>query len=837
MHHPHTLPTLKRVLKPMALSIQLALYSGMILMTQSVLAENVSAISYNIAAGDLAQTLNQFAVQSGISLSTEGTKLQALKSNGITGHYSIEQGFQTLLSGTGFEVTKGRTGYILTEKLQSQPQARNMGQLNQIDVHAQGQRTGGNIAQLPVITVNAETTDGSADQGYVAKKLKSVGPWGEKSLQDTPYSMSVMSSSLIENAIAGDMDQIYKMNPVVQNTVPASSTGNKAYAVIRGFHTQMGVMDGIRLSSYSTGISMEELDRVEIINGLTGFMYGVGNVGGTTNYVLKRPTYDRLTNITVGNYGKGQWFGHIDLGDKIDDEGIFAYRFNAAYQNGETGRSNQNVEKALLSGALDWNITDDVLLQLEAAHTEYRLDGIESRFYAYANSKFGALNYWLKPLATDKTYTPEWTYWDTTTDRIGLNLKYDINDIFTFRTAYMYKKDTQDSIGVYPVYFADSGWVNGWGSRSAPSDNIAQGAYAYLDSVFKTGNIQHKLTLGASADKLDYKEHENGYISIANSPVYTNPEGLMRWEKPAILNTTNWGKKYKSSSSNNSNIILGDDIRFNHQWSALLGLNYTTVKSDSYDVSGQKTTSGYDKSKLTPTASILFKPSEQLTTYATYMEGLEQGEIVPNDASQYNNPGEILDPSISYQYEIGAKYAFNDNLLLSSALFRIEQANSYEETTPDGKITMSQDGLAVHQGIELSLTGKVTDHLTVMAGGTYINPEVDKASNKALEGKKPTGVSNTLAKIYAEYQVPELEGLSLTGGAYYSGTKYKDSANLQKMDDYTIFDIGARYQTSIQSIPTSFNFTVANLTGKDYWATVYSLGAPRTIAFSIKTEF
>jgi iron complex outermembrane receptor protein len=41
-------------------------------------------------------------------------------------------------------------------------------------------------------------------------------------------------------------------------------------------------------------VSTEELERVEIMNGLSGFMYGAGNVGGTTNYVLKRPSYQKI---------------------------------------------------------------------------------------------------------------------------------------------------------------------------------------------------------------------------------------------------------------------------------------------------------------------------------------------------------------------------------------------------------------------------------------------------------------------------------------------------------------------------------------------------------------
>ncbi|MFU8928093.1 TonB-dependent receptor, partial [Acinetobacter puyangensis] len=311
---------------------------------------------------------------------------------------------------------------------------------------------------------------------------------------------------------------------------------------------------------------------------------------------------------------------------------------------------------------------------------------------------------------------------------------------------------------------------------------------------------------------------------------------LSSWTKPTVFNSSwDYGKKYKSSKSKNSNIIIGDDITFSKYFSALFGLNYTTVKTENLNTSGD-TESKYDKSKLTPTVSLLFKPYEDLTTYVTYMEGLTKGDTVPNEP-EYNEPGKVLNPSVSKQYEVGAKYTISESLFLSSALFRIEKANSYEERTSNGKITLNQDGLQIHQGLELIATGKITDDLTVMAGGTLMDVEVDKTDNPSLKGKEPTGVSNILGKIYTEYKIPMLEGLTFTTGIYHSGSKYQDNLNKNKIDAYTIYDAGLRYKTEINKFPTTWNLNIINLTNKNYWATTWQLGIPRTVAFSVKTEF
>lgn len=323
--------------------------------------------------------------------------------------------------------------------------------------------------------------------------------------------------------------------------------------------------------------------------------------------------------------------------------------------------------------------------------------------------------------------------------------------------------------------------------------------------------------------------------AVAVSPAF--PTALEMSDYQATdLQLANRGSRYTASRAQNTNIIIGDDITFNEQWSALIGANYTTISTRNFNTSGA-VTSRYKESALTPSLSLIYKPISTLTTYISYIEGLEQGSIVPNDPANYNNPGKILEPVISKQYETGAKYALASQLMLSSALFRIEKANSYNERTANGKVTVNQDGLQVHQGLELTLSGKLTDDLTVITGGTLMDLSVEKAADASIEGKKPSGASSVLAKIYAEYDIPLLNGLTATAGAYHTGSKYKDSANQQKIDAYTVFDAGLRYKTRIARFPASFNLNISNLTNKDYWATTYSLGIPRTLAFSVKTEF
>ncbi|WP_152057786.1 TonB-dependent receptor domain-containing protein, partial [Aliarcobacter butzleri] len=175
-------------------------------------------------------------------------------------------------------------------------------------------------------------------------------------------------------------------------------------------------------------------------------------------------------------------------------------------------------------------------------------------------------------------------------------------------------------------------------------------------------------------------------------------------------------------------------------------------------------------------------------------------------------------------------------VLLTGALFRIEKANQYSDlSTPKPKYV--QDGEQIHQGIELGITGKVTDDLTIIAGGTFMDIEVEKSNNKALEGKKPTEAASKMAKLYAEYDIPYVKGLAITGGAYYTAKKYGNGLNTDIMPSYTLYDAGLRYKTKLDKYPTTFNLNVQNLTDEAYWTNSWQLGDPRSVAFSMKMEF
>ncbi|MCG3658813.1 TonB-dependent siderophore receptor [Aliarcobacter butzleri] len=766
-----------------------------------LLATNLYSANYTVDTTNATKAIEKISELSNIPFIVDTNILNGKNTNKIQNVQNLDEALKLMFEGTGLEaIVKNNT--IVIKKIEGK----------------------GTI--LEPISVNESYKNGSSENGYLSEDITGVGLWGKRRLQDTPYSMSVIPQELIENVQAKDMNQIFKMNPTTQETGQMlTGLGDAQWVTIRGFEVNNPIINGIPYSTkWASTPMMQDIERVEIINGATGFLYGGGRVGGAVNYITKKPTTEDLRNISIGSYGNESYYTHLDLGGQFDDNHTFGYRINALYQNGELPNESDKEQKAI-SLVFDWKPTDNFYTDIKYSYKNSLEKG--GNFYFRSISDRKAIN-------KSKGFSPDWIQDELKLNKVENNTNWNINDTFTLRTSLMYEKsksrgsDINAGVRDNTVISSLSSWDTYiWKGAWQETENY--GGNIFLDSNFDTLNVNHNLTIGYSMNSRKHSTREddghfyrfNGNVSLNDIKNLVEPD----WDSFGSMGT----KPLKpSTKSEYQNILIGDDITFNDQWSALVGANYATVIDKSY-----RTNTKYDESKLTPTLSLIFKPFEELTTYTTYIESLEAGTIV---GDRYKNEGQILAPYKSKQYEIGGKYTLNEKILLNGAIFRIEKANEYEkDTTP--KLTLTQDGEEIHQGIELGITGKVTDNLTIIAGGTLIDLSVEKVEDKALEGKKPINTASKMAKLYSEYEISQIKGLAITGGAYYTGKSYGDRANKDVLPSYTLYDAGLRYKTKLDKYPTTFNLNVQNLTDEVYWTRNNMLGDPRSVAFSMKMEF
>ncbi|HEY3426715.1 MAG TPA: TonB-dependent receptor, partial [Negativicutes bacterium] len=465
--------------------------------------------------------------------------------------------------------------------------------------------------------------EGGMAVGYKVENTATTGPWGNMKLQDTPYSINVIPQELIENVQASAPDQLFRMNPVTQLYMPQALNGRPTFNM-RGFYSATSAEDG--MSNYNGwGIYLEDVDRVEILTGLSGFLYGPGNVGGLVNYIPKRPTAEQIANVTIGNYGGGSNYLHGDFGGPVGKDNKLAYRLNVLAQDGDTAIENQTLNRKMVSGALDWHIASNLLVQFNASHQDYKANGLPTSWGTASGVAY--------PSAPDaeKLWSQKWTFQKLEADRAGINLKWDISDVFTLRTAYR-SAEYNDQTGSLAGTIQNNGTYTEGFSVRAPRTLQTTGSQAFLDAHFNTGLIEHKVTMGFYGNTAKWKLHQDSQYS-------TNLSGSFSFADPvyvtmpsyAAIGTKPW---YTSYDGANKNYMFGDSIKFNDSWSALVGLNHGTIIAKNYNTAGVQT-SKYDMSATTPSVSLVYKPVPAVMTYATYMESLEQGQIVTG--TQYTN--------------------------------------------------------------------------------------------------------------------------------------------------------------------------------------------------------
>ena len=169
------------------------------------------ADTYKLPAAPLASTLTQIASQAGIVLSIDPTLTANKQSAPVAGDYDAVDALQQALQGSGLQLQQSSTGsYSLTPA----PQA---------------------AVALPDVTVTANSpVDGGEAAGYRSNAVQNIGALGGMRLQDTPYSVSVVSTELLQNIQATSTDDVFKLSPATQFTSPTTA-GYASAVSMRGF--------------------------------------------------------------------------------------------------------------------------------------------------------------------------------------------------------------------------------------------------------------------------------------------------------------------------------------------------------------------------------------------------------------------------------------------------------------------------------------------------------------------------------------------------------------------------------------------------------------------------
>ncbi len=658
---------------------------------------------------------------------------------------------------------------------------------------------------------SADTTHAASGAGFKTNDID-VGPLGNKAWVDTPYSTTTVTKEMIENQQAQSVSELLKYSPSTQMQARGGmDVGRPQSRGMQGSVVANSRLDGLNIVS-TTAFPVEMLERLDVLNSLTGALYGPASPAGQFNFVAKRPTEETLRKVTLGYQSRSAFTGHVDLGGHIDDDNRFGYRVNVLNQEGEGNLDDSTLRRKLLSVAMDWNIQPGTQLQLDASHYEFIQKGYPGSFSYGPNIKLPSA-----PDPKDKNLALSTAGNDLTTDTVSTRLIHYLNDDWSVTAGVGWQQADRAMRNVSSKIINNQGDI----SRSL-KDSTAAGRFrvlsntATLNGHVDTGSVGHDIALSTT-----------GYVWSLYSAKGTGPS--YSWDTTNMYHPSEMyekgdgkiitgGDRYKSSVNTQQSITLGDTVTFTPKWSAMFYLSQSWIQSQNYNKSGHKT-GQIDENGLSPNAALMYKITPNVMAYVSYAESLEQGGTAPTN-SDVKNAGQTLDPYRSKQYEMGLK-ADVSGMNLGAALFRLERPFAYVDP---GDNVYKEQGNQVNNGLELTASGNVWQGLNIYSGVTLLDPKLKDTVSDTTSDKRVVGVPKVQANMLAEYSLPSMPEWVYSANVHYTGKRAANDTNTAWASSYTTWDLGTRYTTKISNVPTTFRVVVNNVFDKHYWASIFPSG-------------
>ena len=660
---------------------------------------------------------------------------------------------------------------------------------------------------------------------YRAKEIK-VGPLADRSVIDTPYSVDVVPGDLARNQQLKSVREMFQYLPSVQGENIRPQTRGMQAGVVQNTR-----IDGMNIAS-TTDYPVEQFDRIEVLNGLAGALYGPANPAGTFNYVAKRPTAGPYRSITAGYTTRGSALANADLSDTLGEQRRFGYRLEVLADRGEGYVDLSRLERTLVSLALDFAFAADTKLELNGSRYHYVDKGFPGTFALANKVQF--------PAAPDPT-------------TVGLGQSYagDDNVTKTFDGRLRHAID--------PAWHLSVGALQQDSDRAStvPTNTLTNRAGAYtataatttysldrlwsntvaLDGHLDAGAVIHDVILSNTGFNWNrFTPYQTGAILLGSSNL-ADPASFPEPRFP------NFESRYRSLNTGQQSVTLGDTLGFGGRWSLGLVVSQSWIDVTNYDRTGA-TTSRYDANGLSQNETLSYEPADGMAIYGSYADSLQQGDVAPAGSA---NAGTALAPYRAKQGELGFKWAVG-GVNLATDVFRIRRP--YAVVAADNVFVAQGD--QTNDGFELSANGALDDTLALFGGITYLDPRVTHTGVAATDDKQVLGLSRVVTSLLLDYRIAQVPGLAFNLHGRYASARFGDNANTFQVAGFTTVDAGARYSGRLWGLVANWNLAVDNLADRRYWANITpsgqngytgagngtgTLGTPRLVRASLQLEF
>ncbi|MBB6557403.1 iron complex outermembrane receptor protein [Acidovorax soli] len=677
---------------------------------------------------------------------------------------------------------------------------------------------------LKEVTVNAapETPDSLpavAPGGQVAKGAR-LGILGNVGVMDTPFNTTSYTAEGIADQQAQTIGAVLKNDPSVRMTT------NEGHVVenfiIRGFAVSANslAINGVYGLAPEQNTPTEMFERVEVLKGPGAMMMGLppaGDVGGAINLVPKRAGKDPLTRVTTTWSDQSNVGVHADVARRFGPEQRLGVRVNGVLSGGETWLDHQTKKREIGHLALDyqgqgWSVEADAYSLTNKVRKGVTMQPIITGWTTVPRAPDGSTNF----------FYGEGVFSNTETQGLIVRGQAQLNAGWTAFASAGHAKHSYDGFifGTRPVWTvanaatgnATGTAYNSWGEYETSTAELG------LRGQFTTGAVAHKLTLAANV--LDYEggSRGNGTANITSN--IFNPTPITMPAGAAASTFTRYNDDVLTGLSVVDTLSFAED-----KLQLTLGLRAQQVN--------QKL-ARYKETAVTPLVGVVAKPwGENISLYGNYVEGLSAGTTVK---APYANEGETFKPYKTQQMEVGVKWAMGD-ITQTVSLFQISKPALIEANN-----RQLLDGEQRNRGVEWNIFGQVARGLTLLGGAAYTEAKQTKTTRGVNQGLAQFGVPKLTLNLGADWAIPGVQGLAVSGRVNHTGVQWLTGDNSVKLPGWTTVDVSARYALRVGAQPVVLRATVTNLANKAYYDSIWgagrvNVGAPRSVRLSAAFDF
>lgn len=635
----------------------------------------------------------------------------------------------------------------------------------------------------------------------------------EENVQEVPVSMSVLNSIDLEDKNISNIWNLMDSIPGLMNfdtgmsDIFSQPSMRGITAPSSTFNTSVGLyVDGAPiLASPGFSATLIDIERVEVLRGPQGTLYGKNTEAGAINIITRKPGNDVRGKVgfQYGEDNKKMLTGSVS-GPVLKDKLFFsiAGQYDAKdgfVDNKYLGGHDDDNERYYGRGQVRWTPTSDwdVTLSMSRIATD------EGGSPQVANAAMMAM-YGQPALPDRATYSDYRPRRDTYNDIQTLKVDYQINSSVSISsitarkmTDWYAKVDYDFSpVHIYHVY------------NDSQYSNISQEFRVNWDTKKLKG------VMGVYADS-----HMND-IDIGN---------LM--PDSSKVSTT------KRELGGDSYAVYGQaDYELTKALHLIAGLRYEKQNMDyDDDMLGVDTDESW--SKVTPKLTLQYHFSPSINVYATAAEGYRTGGF---NHTATDLEYRTFDPEKLWSYEIGMKTSLLDNrLLINMSLYYMDIQDMQVEESIDPLTTyVTNAAEATSKGGEIEITAQPMKGLTLTAGFSYNETEFDSFSDSAgdYSGNKNPFAPEYTVNLGAVYR--HSSGIFVSAGLAGYGEIYLEKQNQNKRDAFELINAKVGYEMEHFDIYLyAENLFDEEYDSLNYYGYYHNYSPPREVGLQLAYRF